>query len=57
MIVKSNVVALLVKEFGVGNPDLANRDEKNLARALKAMFTFTPRFIIMKMLEEFFFLF
>jgi hypothetical protein len=37
MIVKSNVVALLVKEFGVGNPDLANRDEKKLARALKAM--------------------
>ncbi len=35
MIDKSNIVAILVREFGVGDPESANQDEKSLQK-LKA---------------------
>ena len=37
MINKSNVIAILANEFGVGNLASANREEKKLAYALKSL--------------------
>lgn len=37
MISKSNVIAILANEFGVGNLESANREEKKLANALKSL--------------------
>ena len=38
MIIKANVVAILAKEFGIGDFNLATRDDKKMANALKTMF-------------------
>jgi hypothetical protein len=37
MINKSTVIAILANEFGVGNLESANREEKKLANALKSL--------------------
>ena len=37
MILKANVVAILAKEFGIGDFNLATRDDKKMANALKTM--------------------
>jgi hypothetical protein len=37
MLIKANVVAMLARDFGIGNPDSKNREEKKLAIAIKSL--------------------
>lgn len=52
MINKSTVIAILANEFGIGNLESANREEKKLANALKSLLNQSEAWVDFEVEEE-----